>query len=392
MEVVMRNALTSVISGPGAKGLMPAIAAVIAVAVVAPSATAKPKVPHSFVGPFNTIAPVASTVPSNGDVNPYGVAVAPVSKGSLVKGDVLVSNFNNSIASGNQQGTGSTIVEISPSGSVSLFASLSPGALPGACPGGVGLTTALVALKSGWVIVGSLPTTDGTSATAQAGCLIVLDSSGNPVETISGGPINGPWDMTALDHRGSADLFVSNVLNGTVAAGGSTVDGGTVVRIDLKNLERHTPRIHSMTTIAQGFPERTDPAALVVGPTGLGMGRNGTLYVADSVDSRIASIRHAATTRRASAAGTTVSTGGALNDPLGLTIAPGGDILTVNGNDGNLVETTPGGKQVEVKVLDNTPLPPGLPGNGTLFGLAVVPGGTGVYFVDDGSNMLNLLH
>jgi hypothetical protein len=392
MEVVMRKAMTSVISGPGGKGLMPAIAAVIAVAVVVPSAAAKPKAPQSFVGPFNAIDTVASTVPANGDVNPYGVAVVPESKGTLVKGDVLVSNFNNSIASGNQQGTGSTIVEISPSGSVSLFASLSPDTLPGACPGGIGLTTALVALKSGWVIVGSLPTTDGTSATAQAGCLIVLDSSGNPVETISGGPINGPWDMTALDHRGNADLFVSNVLNGTVAAGGSTVNDGTVVRIDLKNLERHVPRIHSMTTIGQGFPERTDPAALVVGPTGVGMGRNGTLYVADSVDNRIASIRHAATTRSASDAGTTVSTGGALNDPLGLAIAPGGDILTMNGGDGNLVETTPGGMQAEVKVLDNTPLPPGLPGNGTLFGLAVVPGGTGVYFVDDGSNTLNLLH
>ena len=372
---------------------MPAIVAVIAVAVVvAPTAVAKPKgpkAPFSFVGPFNTVEPGPSTVPSNGDVNPYGVAVAPVSQGSLVKGDVLVSNFNNSA---NLQGTGSTIVEVSPSGSVSLFASLSPDTLPGACPGGIGLTTALVALKSGWVIVGSLPTMDGSSATAQGGCLIVLDSSGNPVETISGGPINGPWDMTALDHRGNADLFVSNVLNGTVAAGGSTVDGGTVVRIDLKNLERHMPRIHSETTIGQGFPERTDPAALVVGPTGLGMGRNGTLYVADSVDNRIASIRHAATARKASDAGNTVSTGGALNDPLGLTIAPGGDILTVNGGDGNLVETTPGGAQVAVKALDTTPVPPGLPGNGTLFGLEVVPGGTGVYFVDDGSNTLNLLH
>jgi hypothetical protein len=369
--------------------LVLAIVAVALIGLAAQSAAAKPKPTQTFVGPFNAIDTVASTVPANGDINPYGVAVAPVSKGNLVKGDVLVSNFNNS---GNLQGTGSTIVEISPSGNVTQFAALDPSTLPGACPGGIGLTTALVALKSGWVIVGSLPTTDGTSATAQAGCLIVLDSSGNPVETISGGPINGPWDMTARDHRGNADLFVTNVLNGTVAAGGNTVDGGTVVRIDLKNLERHRPRIHSITTIGQGFPERTDPAALVVGPTGLGLGRNDTLYIADSAANRIASIRHAATTRRASDAGKTVSTGGALNDPLGLAIAPGGDILTTNGGDGNLVETTPSGHQVAVKVLDNTPVPPGLPGNGTLFGLAVAPGGMGVYFVDDGTNTLNLLH
>jgi hypothetical protein len=394
----MRSALMPVVSGSRArKTLVPVIVAVVAIAVAmtAPTVAAKRKPPHgprsgsSFVGAFNTIDQVASTVPANGDVNPYGVAVAPVSKGNLVRGDVLVSNFNNSA---NLQGTGSTIVEISPSGQVSLFASLTASALPGACPGGIGLTTALVALKSGWVIVGSLPTADGMSAIAQAGCLIVLNSSGVPVETISGEPINGPWDMTALDHRGNADLFVTNVLNGTVAANGATVDGGTVVRIDLKNLERHPPRVHSETVIGQGFPARTDPNALVVGPTGLGLAHDHTLYVADSVDNRIAAIADAITRRGAVDAGETVSSGGNLNNPLGLAIAPRGDILTVNGGNGNLVETTPAGNQVAVKVLDNTPAPPGLPGNGTLFGLAVATGGHGVDFVDDGTNTLNLLH
>jgi hypothetical protein len=389
----MRAALRPGVSGSRAKGLMLVIVALVAIAVV-PSAAAKPKHPkkpkstQSFVGGFDTIDMLGSTVPANGDVNPYGVAVVPDSKGSLVKGDVLVSNFNNS---GNLQGTGTTIVEVSPTGTVSQFASIDASNLPGACPGGVGLTTALVVLKSGWVIVGSLPTMDGTSATAQAGCLLVLNSAGDVVKTIAGGPINGPWDMTALDHRGNADLFVTNVLNGTVAASPGTVNGGTVVRIDLKNLNRHVPRIHSMTTIGQGFPERTDPGALVVGPTGVGLAGR-TLYVADSVDNRIAAIGHASTTRHASHEGTTVSTDGMLNDPLGLATAPGGDILTVNGGDGKLVETTPAGNQVAVKVLDDTPLPPGLPGNGTLFGLAVAPHGAGVYFVDDGSNTLNLLH
>jgi hypothetical protein len=57
-----------------------------------------------------------------------------------------------------------------------------------------------------------------------------------------------------------------------------------------------------------------------------------------------------------------------------------------------LVETTQKGAQVAVKMLDASPAPPGPNGNGTLFGLAVVPGDTGVYFVDDGTNTLNLLH
>src|SRR5215469_3899632 len=148
----MRYALIPRGSGSRAKGLMPVIVAVVAIAVAvgAPSAAAKPKPKPtgSFVGPFNTVDTGPSTVPANGDVNPYGVAVSPVDKGSLVKGDVLVSNFNNSIIDGNQQGTGTTIVEVSPSGDVIPFATLDPNTLPGACPGGVGLTTALVALKS----------------------------------------------------------------------------------------------------------------------------------------------------------------------------------------------------------------------------------------------------
>ena len=67
----------------------------------------------SFSGQFSTTTKVASTVPSNGDVNPYGVAVVPRSTGALVSGHILVSNFNNS---NNLQGTGTTIVDISPSG------------------------------------------------------------------------------------------------------------------------------------------------------------------------------------------------------------------------------------------------------------------------------------
>jgi len=350
----------------------------------APAAAAAP---GPFIGPFNTVQTLTSTVPKNGDVNPYGVAVAPVTQGLLTAGDVLVSNFNNHR---NLQGTGSTIVEISPTtGNVTPFASLAPNKLPGACPGGLGLTTALVALSSGFVILGSLPTKNGSSASMQAGCLIVLDSSGTPVETISGAPINGPWDMTAQDAGSTATLFVTNVLNGTVAASPNVVNGGTVVRIGLSVPAAGPPAVTSETVIGTGLPERTDPSALVVGPTGLGLSSDGTLYVADSLGNRIAAIPGALGVPGPI---TTVTSGGAVNDPLGLAIAPGGDILTTNGGDGNLVETTPAGKQVAVKMLDTSPAPPGPNGNGTLFGLAVVPDGSGVYFVDDGTNTLDLLH
>jgi len=339
---------------------------------------------RSFIGSFNTVTNVASTVPANGDVNPYGVAIVPSSKGALVKGDILVSNFNNSA---NSQGTGTTIVQVAPDGSSSLFAQISASGLPGPCPGGIGLTTALVALRKGWVIVGSLPTTDGTAATAQAGCLIVLNSRGHVVETISGHLINGPWDMTALDEGDEAALFITNVLNGTVANSPNVVNGGTVVRIDLSVSDHKMPHDTARTIIGSGFGERTDPDALVIGPTGLGLGHDGILYVADSLANRIAAIPRAVERKTSAGTGRTVSTNGALNDPLGLTIARNGDILVTNGNDGNLVEVTPGGNQIATQMIDNTGT-----GAGTLFGLAVAPHGRGIYFVNDGSNMLDLFH
>ena len=324
---------------------------------------------------------ISSTVPQNGDLNPYGVSVVPTTTGNLTAGHILVSNFNNSL---NEQGTGTTIVDISPSGAFKVFASINASALPGPCPGGVGLTTALVTLKTGWVIVGSLPTADGTSATAQAGCLLVVSSTGQVVETFSGSLINGPWDMTALDQGQSATLFFTNVLNGTVAGGGNVVNQGTVVRMVLSIPQGGMPQIQSMTVIGSGFPETTNPAALVIGPTGVGLSGS-TLYVADTLSNRIAAISNAVTRSSSAGTGTTLTTGGSLSGPLGLTVAQNGNIFTVNGNDGRLVVTTPGGMQFAKFLLDNTGSPPG---NGALFGLAF--GSAGLYYVDDSSNTLNL--
>src|ERR1700730_10028563 len=149
---------------------------------------------------------------------PYGIVNVTTSAGSLVAGDILISNFNNagSPPKGNLQGRGTTLVQLTPQGRLTLFAEISPATLPGPCPGGVGLTTALAILPQGYVVVGSLPTKNGKAKTAKAGCLTVLDSFGDPVETISGEPINGPWDMTAVSEGANATLFVTNVLNGTV--------------------------------------------------------------------------------------------------------------------------------------------------------------------------------
>jgi hypothetical protein len=361
-----------------------AVLASVAAAAAGPAGAA----PVPFLSHFSTVTEVASAVPSNGDQNPYGVANVPFSTGNLVGGDTLVSNFN---AGNNTQGTGTTIMQVAPDGTVSTFAQLVPGALPG-CRG-IGLTTALTVLNDGYVVVGALPVTMNGSGTPQTGCLIVLNSDGMPVETFSGNGINGPWDMTSVEMIGSfpeAELFVTNVLNGTVAAGGGVVNQGSVLRLTVLEPPGMPPVLASTQKIAGGFSEQLSSSALVLGPTGVTLGHNGTtLYVADTVNSRIAAIPNA-TTRSTTifGGGLTLTQGGSLNAPLGLTTAPNGDLIAVNGNDGNAVEVGPAGKQVDTMTIDR------FNSGGDLFGLAIAPTGKGLLFVNDNgaANSLDLLH
>jgi len=356
----------------------------------------------SFLSTLHTVSVLASTVPANGDVNPYGMFVVQQTVGNLIRGHILVSNFNNA---SNLQGTGSTVVQISPQGHVSLFAEITPKDLAGSCPGGIGLTTALVVLKRGWVLVGSLPTTDGSSATMRSGCIIVLDALGNvhSAATIAHGLVNGPWDSAVKDFGETALLFVTNVLNNHVAGSNdAVVNHGTVVRITLLipypvlTHEPGTdypvaphPEIVEQVLIASGIGCRGDPAALVVGPTGLAL-KGSTLFVAHTLNNRVFAIVDALTRTTTAFAGSDVSANGLLNAPLGAIIAPNGNIIVANGNDGKLVEISPCGQQVDFKLVDDTLAPPLAPGAGCLFGLVLAP--HGIYFVDDCTNTLNLLH
>jgi hypothetical protein len=338
----------------------------------------------AFINMFHHLRTVGSTVPGNGDVNPYGIVVLTQSTGNLHANNILISNFNDKA---NQQGTGHTIVELSPGGHHTVFAHISESSLTGKCPGGIGLSTALVVLPGGWVIVGSTPSRNGMVSTSGAGCLIVLNNQGTVKQVWSGHGINGPWDATAVSDGGNAALFVANVLNGTKAGHGRRVFRGTVLRFDLTlNGSSMPPTVSSETTVASGFPEQGNAAAFVLGPTGLGLS-NGTLYVAETDTSRIKWIPNALTATSSDRVGMLLSSHGKLNNPLGLAIAPNGDILTVNGNNGLIVETTPDGMQIASKLLDSSGSPKGA---GALFGLAV--GEHGVYYVDDAQNTLRLLH
>jgi hypothetical protein len=365
---------------------------VLSVGMAASSAYAGSSIPpgqakKAFVGPLTQLATIHSTVPANGDQNPYGVAVVPTTLGNLVQGNVLVSNFNDV---NNAQGAGTTIMQVSPDRkAATVFADMSTQPLAATCPGGgIGLTTALVALRSGWVIVGSLPTNNAALVPGVPGCLLVLDSTGTVQKVITESGINGPWDMTALDQGSDVKLFVTNVLNGGVASQDPSVivNEGTVVRIDLDIEPNEIPAVTDSTEIGSGFGEHTDPNALIVGPTGVGLADNGALYVADSVGNRIAVINNAVKRHNSAGTGRTFSADDNLSTPLGLAVAPNGNVLTVNAGDGNLVETRPSG-QIAVRLLDNSGMPPGA---GALFGLAVNPSGPSVYYVDDASNANSL--
>jgi hypothetical protein len=340
--------------------------------------------PSTFLSSLGPPRQIASTVPANGDVNPYGVAVVPATTGKLVKGDVLVSNFNDKA---NVQGTGKTMVEVSPAGKVATFAQLS--ALPRSmsCPGGIGLSTALSILPGGWVVVGSLPAgPSGALPEANpAGCLIVLNSAGTPVETWTNQDINGPWDMTEVNTSAGADLFVSNALSRPAGLKDTPQSGTcTVTRIDISLSPGRVPRLAGSTAIGTGFFWKGDKAAFVLAPTGLALSHSGTLYVAETPSNHITAIPDAETRSTAVKDGSsTVFSGGALDAPLGMTMAPNGDIVVVNGNDGNAVEITPQGKQVATMTLVKN-------GAGDLFGVTLAPGGRQLIFVNDGANALDV--
>ncbi len=201
--------------------------------------------------------------------------------------------------------------------------------------------------------------------------------------------------MTAADFGTTPELFDTNVLTGTLAANFKTVHGeGTVVRLFVVIPSYGLPYVQRSDVIGSGFPETLNSSALVIGPTGVGLGDNGVLYVADTLDNRIAGIRNALWRITDAGTGFTVSQGRHLNGELGLVIAPNGDILTVNSRERErLVSevTAPfQGRRSPSAGSTSSGSPPGA--GASCSGLAVVPFRDAVYYVDDATNTLNLLH
>jgi DNA-binding beta-propeller fold protein YncE len=258
----------------------------------------------------------SSTVPAIGDLNPYGVAFVPVgfpAGGKIAAGDVLVSNFNNVK---NVQGTGTTIIQLTPSGTLAppnTAAAFFNSKL-------LGLSTALGVLRAGFVLVGNV---DGSSTTIGQGALQVIDRNGHWLESWTDPVLlDGPWDLALDDDGARAHVFVSNVLNGTVSRLDVAVESGS-----LKLLKKST------ITIAMGYKHEPNTAALVLGPTGLAYDeQSDTLYVASTDDNAIFAIPAASQRTSAVKMGNLVFADSHLRGPLALRFAPNGNLLTANGD------------------------------------------------------------
>jgi hypothetical protein len=336
---------------------------------VAPGANAQP---GSIIGNLGNPM-VVSTIPPNGDVNPYGVAFVPPdfpAGGKLNPGDILVSNFNNS---NNLQGTGTTITKIE-GNTPSLF-------FQGTAP--LGLSTGLAVLKAGLVLVANFPTKDGTSATAQPGSIIGIDYNANVVWTYTSSTlVNGPWDFTVNDQGNFAQIFISNVLSGTIS------------RLDLEVSPTHVT-VQDSLQISSGYGHRGDPAALEVGPTGLAYdARRDVLYVSASFENAIYAVPNAGHITADGGIGYRIYQDNThLHGALAMVLAPNGNLIVSNSDVINsdtsqpseLVEFTVDGQFVAERPVD--------PAQGGSFGMAIMRSGHGVITfaaVDDNTSSLEI--
>jgi DNA-binding beta-propeller fold protein YncE len=208
-----------------------------------------------------------------------------------------------------------------------------------------------------------------------------FDRNGNQVLALLDSTLDSPWDLAINDQGSQAQIFVSNVLSGTV----------TRVNVSISN---SNVMVLSKTRIGSGYAHQPNPAAVVVGPTGLAYDRDhDTLYVASTDDNKIFAIADA---------GDSTSDGGTgfvvfadqqhLHGPLGLVLTPKGNLITANGDavfaggtPNDLVEFTPHGNLVATYQLDAGP-------PGGAFGIAIIAAHGAVRFaaVDNDLNTVTV--
>ena len=328
-------------------GLSLCIATTATVVLFGHLGTVRTAFAEGFFGPFLPLQ--VSTVPSNGDTTPYGLAFVPEGfpEGAAIsKGTLLVSNFNSSSTAG--QGT--TIITVNPNtGQTGLF-------FQGSSP--IGFTNALTIARAGLVFAGSLPTSGGV---AEPGPLDVLDGNGNLVKQLNSSElVDGPWGMALNDHDNTAQLFVSNIFD----ASGNFA--GSITRLEVL-MSPSGITVLNKITIASGYTSAPDTAGTVVGPAGLAYDRyNDILYVAAEGDNAIYKLKGAGRATSDLGKGQVIyDDQTVLHGPLGLIFAPNGDLITANADPAHfppsatdpseIIEITPHGTFVRKFSIDPNP-------------------------------------
>jgi len=360
--------------------VLAALGASATVAVVTATSSAAPAYGAMATGGIGA-APdktVASLIAPDGDRDPFGIAIVPLTMGKLTAGNLLVAEF------GDKQGTagaGTTILQVNPAtGKTSVF--FRGGPVAG--PVGVAVNPA-----NDGVWVGDY----GKAASGTAANDLLILPNGKVKAVYTGATTHGAASLVGVWGQGvSASDGKVSFYYGNAGNAGTGTGGGDVVRLTPhpKGPVNGQPVNATYARIAtgQGETPRGGNAATAAGPQGYAFAADGTLYETNDADNTLYAIPHAAI---ATSPVTTqiVYRGHALQSPENVVIDPrNGDLLVVSANDNRLVVITPGGKLVATRDLAaHQPA-------GALFGLAIGTNPAGdlvLYYTNSNTSTLHEL-
>jgi len=343
------------------------------------------------LAPTAAIPSVGSTIdPVNGDLNPYGLVVAPATAGLITKGDLIVCNFNDGPT--NTQGNGTTIIGLHP---------------------GTGSTPYRIAQSAdlqGCNALTMLPD-DSISAAAWTSNMNPLVSAAGVVGTaFSGDTFAQPWGEAYVAAAGTqpAAIYVSN------APGGAINAGGTIDRISL-DIDAPTAFTEVVTGICSG-----GVAGAVFGPAGLTYDpASDTLYIVATSSNSVIAIAGVSTVPKdgvvvtgqcsasagpptavptfsgpSMASARVIAHGAPLSTPLSAALLKNGDLVVGNADIGVTTPSATTNLLIEVSPV----LPGGFVGSplqidngtpGAIFGIAATLDAQGnqvIYFNNDNNN------
>ncbi len=349
--------------------------------------------PPSVIGQLATMTKIGSTVDVGtgagaGDTNPYGLAIAPITAGSMTAGDLIVCNFNN--ASG-MAGAGTTIEDIKP------VAGSKPVRIAQAADL-AGCNSLAINPGAGYIWAAAYTANDNPIISPTGAEISNLKSSymwAQPWGQAYGSPMQAAGSMTTAP----AAFYISDAMDGSI----------------VQALVSAKPAVYSK--IISGFPVTVSNTYGILAPAGLTYDPSSdTLYVVSSDTNSVLAFSSVSTIK---AGGITInftpgtSTGGyyptttaaafsftgpnasqakvifsgsPLNYPISSALLYNGDLIVGNTGDNNMIEIQPSTMTVVgMKSVDS-----GAPG--AIFGIAT--SGTSVatqkiYFNDDNTATVN---